>query len=480
MCNLANVVTTYNSGDDVVNLNTTGWHYFVCGALNHCANRNLKVKVFVNATSGAPPSNSHSSITAIIGAIVGVALVMIIAALVVWWCRRRSGQGSLGSRRSNGSTRKTPLMPIGDLGMDGPRVFTFKELAAATKNFSRSELLGRGGFGSVYRGTLRDKSAVAVKAIAKDSRQGENEFLAEVSIIGKIRHRNLVRLRGWCVEKEKLMVVYDYMTNGSLDKWIVSGDQEEEGTTPVLLWSARYNILSGIAGALAYLHEEWQQCILHRDVKPSNILLDDKFNAYLGDFGMARLIDHNKMAYSTVVAGTMGYLAPELPHTRKATPKTDVFSFGVLALEVTCGRRAFDPNLPHAEVYLLDWVWTMHQNGNLRKCIDERLGEDVDLMQSKLTLHLALLACHPDPASRPSMRFIRQVLNGDLSLPTIPPSRPVISYSWSSTMQPMQECISIEVSQHSGNQESVSSDKIPNASVSNPVSSKPTLPVTPE
>lgn len=479
MCNLAAIRATYSSGNDVIQLNTTGWHYYVCGALNHCANRNLKVRIYVNETASASSSNaSKTNLTPIIGAIIATAVVMIILALVVWYCRRKKGRNSLlgGSGRSNSSTRKPPnMMPIANLGMDGPRVFTFKELATATKNFSRSELLGRGGFGSVYKGTLRDKSVVAVKAIAKDSRQGENEFLAEVSIIGKIRHRNLVRLRGWCVEKDKLMVVYDYMSNGSLDKWIVASDQEEEGVTPVLLWNARYNILSGISGALAYLHEEWQQCILHRDVKPSNILLDEKFNAYLGDFGMARLIDHNKMAYSTVVAGTMGYLAPELPHTRKATPKTDVFSFGVLALEVTCGRRAFDPNLPHAEVYLLDWVWTMHQNGNLRKCVDARLGEEIDLMQSRLTLHLALLACHPDPASRPSMRFIRQVLNGDLSLPTIPPSRPVISYSWSSTMQPTQECISIEVS-HSGNQESVSSAKAPNP----PTSVKPALPVTPE
>jgi len=399
-----------------------------------------------------------TNLAPIVSAVAGIALLMLIAALGVWFCRRRK-RNKLGSGRSAGSARKNPLMPIANLGMDGPRVFTYKELAMATKNFARSELLGRGGFGSVYKGQLRDKSAVAVKSIAKDSRQGENEFLAEVSIIGKIRHRNLVRLRGWCIEREKLMVVYDYMPNGSLDKWIVSSEEQEEAA-PVLLWNARYNILSGLSGALAYLHEEWQQCILHRDVKPSNILLDEKFNAYLGDFGMARLIDHNKMAYSTVVAGTMGYLAPELPHTRKATPKTDVFSFGVLALEVTCGRRAFDPNLPHNEVYLLDWVWTMHQNGNLRKCVDARLGEDVDVMQSRLTLHLALLACHPDPASRPSMRFIRQVLNGDLSLPTIPPSRPVISYSWSSTMQPTQECISIELQHSSGNtDESVSTDK---------------------
>ncbi|XP_024372765.1 L-type lectin-domain containing receptor kinase VI.2 isoform X2 [Physcomitrium patens] len=462
MCNLSAIITTFGSGVDVVTLDRPGWHYYVCAVLGHCATRYLKVKIYVNASDAGSASISSSvgapgggsNLSAIVGAIIGTVVVMLVAAGAVWYNRRRKRFSSLhGSRRSGLTARKSPLIPFESLGADGPRVFTFKELAAATKNFSRTELLGRGGFGSVYKGVLRDKSMVAVKSIAKDSRQGEIEFLAEVSIIGKIRHRNLVRLRGWCAEKEKLLVVYDYMPNGSLDKWIMPAEEGE--TNPVLAWNARYNILSGLSGALAYLHEEWQQCILHRDVKPSNILLDDKFNAYLGDFGMARLIDHNKVAYSTVVAGTMGYLAPELPHTRKATPKTDVFSFGVLALEVTCGRRAFDPNRPHAEVYLLDWVWTMHQNNQLRKCVDPRLGEDVDVMQSRLVLHIALLACHPDPASRPSMRFVRQVLYGDLSLPTIPPSRPVISYSWSSTIQPTQECISIEVQHPENTDESV-------------------------
>ena len=441
-----NAIRTYGSGNDVVPLNETGYAFFVCGVLGHCPNRGVKIRVWVtlNGSNDAPSAGLKPGVGAIIGAIAGLCIVLLIAAGVTFViCRRK---------RKRASQRKPPLIPMASLGMDGPRVFTYKELATATKNFNRSELLGRGGFGSVYKGVLRDssKSEVAVKSIAKDSRQGENEFLAEVSIIGKIRHRNLVRLQGWCAERDKLLVVYDYMPNGSLDKWVLPDEGEN---TTLLAWNIRYNILSGISAALAYLHEEWQQCILHRDVKPSNILLDDKFNAYLGDFGMARLIDHNKMAYSTVVAGTMGYLAPELPHTRKATPKTDVFSFGILALEVTCGRAAFDPNLPHSEVYLLDWVWAMHQNNELRDVVDPRLGAgNYDIMQSKLVLQLALLACHPDPASRPSMRFIRQVLNGDLSLPTIPPSRPVISYSWSSTMQPTQGA---RIEHHSGKSEEV-------------------------
>jgi interleukin-1 receptor-associated kinase 1 len=127
-----------------------------------------------------------------------------------------------------------------------------------------------------------------------------------------------------------------------------------------LSWNQRYNILCGVVVALAYLHEEWEQCILHKDIKPRNVLLDSKFNAYLGDFGMAQLLEHNKKGHTTFVVGTMGYLALELLHTRKANIKTYIFSFGVLMLEVTCGRQPFNPNLPEEEVYLLDWVWSLH------------------------------------------------------------------------------------------------------------------------
>lgn len=449
MCNLSNVINTYNSGTETMDLNRTGWYYYFCAVQEHCSNRNLKMKVYVNESlaDGTPSGGGSSkSIVIIVVAVIIAIVVILVAVGAVCYYRRRKGLDDFpcSHRSGNSGPRSSTSIPIEILGKDGPREFTFRELAAATKNFSRTELLGRGGFGSVYRGTLRDKSLVAVKCIAKDSQQGESEFLAEVLIIGKIRHRNLVPLRGWCAQREKLLVVYDHMSNGSLDKWIIPS--QDGKVKPALQWNTRYSILSGVSAALSYLHEEWQQCILHRDVKPSNILLDDKFNAYLGDFGMARLVDHNKIAHSTIVAGTMGYLAPELPHTHKATTKTDVFSFGVLALEVVCGRRAFDPKLPHDEVYLLDWVWSMHQCDQLRSCVDPRLDDDFDDMQTRVVLHIGLLACHPDPGSRPSMRFIRQVLDGDLSIPQIPGNRPVISYSWGSGSQSTQVSNSMDQS----------------------------------
>jgi hypothetical protein len=223
----------------------------------------------------------------------------------------------------------------------GPRRFSYKELSTATKSFSPKEMLGRGGFGCVYKGVLRDTGAlVAVKKIAEDSQQGGREFFAEVSIISRVRHRNLVQLQGWCCERSHLMLVYDYMPNKSLDKMLYH--VPETSDTIEVTWDLRYNILIGVSSALTYLHEEWEQCVVHRDVKASNVMLDEELNPRLGDFGLARLIARTKNAQTTLVAGTLGYMAPELSTTGKATTKTDVFSYGALALEVACGRRPVD------------------------------------------------------------------------------------------------------------------------------------------
>jgi hypothetical protein len=177
----------------------------------------------------------------------------------------------------------------------GPRRFSYKELSIATKSFSPKEMLGRGGFGCVYKGVLCDTDAlVAVKKIAEDSQQGGREFFAEVSIISRVRHRNLVQLQGWCCERSHLMLVYDYMPNKSLDKILYH--VPEISNTIELTWDLRYNILIGVSSALTYLHEEWEQCVVHRDVKPSNVMLDEELNPRLGDFGLGRLIARTKNA----------------------------------------------------------------------------------------------------------------------------------------------------------------------------------------
>jgi serine/threonine protein kinase len=342
-----------------------------------------------------------------------------------------------------------------------PRKFTLRELSAATKNFSESELIGRGGMGSVFKGTLKPTgTVVAVKRIRHESRGGEQGFLAEASSISQIRHRNLVQLKGWCIDDGKFLLVYNYMPNGSLDQWLYDGRSEasrrRQRTGKPLSWNLRYSILTGIAAALAYLHEDWQQCVLHRDIKSSNVLLNAEFDAYLGDFGLARLIDHQKMEKTTLMAGTLAYMAPEMPYTGKATKETDIYSFGVLILEVVCGQRPVDSfgDLDPEDVVLLHRVWRAHEDNNLLSTVDPRLrttpqqsarnghskddpdyDADADFTgaltrrieeerlreteQKKLALKLGLLCCLPNPSARPSMRLAHQILTGDVT--TLPP-----------------------------------------------------------
>ncbi|CAK9872833.1 unnamed protein product [Sphagnum jensenii] len=310
----------------------------------------------------------------------------------------------------------------------GPHKFSYKELKIATNSFNPQHLLGRGGFGSVYKGTLRDTGAmIAVKKIDQNSKQGGCEFFAEVSIISRIKHRNLVQLQGWCCERGQLMIVYDYMPNKSLDK-ILFHDHEDKIID--FTWDLRNNVLIGVASALAYLHEEWEQCVVHRDVKPSNVMLDQDFNPRLGDFGLARLITPSKNAQTTMLAGTIGYMAPELATTCKATTSSDVFSYGILALEVVSGRHIFDTKVPEEEMILLDWVWKCYENEEFFKVVDAKLMfNTLEEGPIRMALLLGLLCTHPDPNARPTMGYIRQVLVGNANLPTLPLHKPVASYS---------------------------------------------------
>jgi hypothetical protein len=312
----------------------------------------------------------------------------------------------------------------------GPHKFSYKELKIATNSFNQQHLLGRGGFGSVYKGTLRDTGAItmiAVKKIDQNSKQGGREFFAEVSIISRIKHRNLVQLQGWCCERGQLMIVYDYMPNKSLDK-ILFHDHEDKIID--FTWDLRNNVLIGVASALAYLHEEWEQCVVHRDVKPSNVMLDQDFNPRLGDFGLARLITPSKNAQTTMLAGTIGYMAPELATTCKATTNSDVFSYGILALEVVSGRHIFDTKVPEEEMILLDWVWKCYENEELFKVVDAKLMfNTLEEGPIRMALLLGLLCTHPDPNARPTMGYVRQVLVGNANLPTLPLHKPVASYS---------------------------------------------------
>eukprot|EP00253_Pinus_taeda_P025934 PITA_25934 len=295
-----------------------------------------------------------------------------------------------------------------------PHRFSYKELNIATNGFSEENVLGRGGFGKVYKGVLPNNGQeIAVKCITKPFREGMKGFVAEISSMGRLQHRNLVQLRGWCRRYKQLFIVYDYMPNGSLDKRIFGNP------ATVLPWPQRYEILKGVAAGLLYLHEQWEKRVLHRDIKSSNVLLDSELNGRLGDFGLARLYDHSENPRTTCVVGTLGYIAPELVHTGKATPSSDVFSFGVLLLEVACGRRPVDLSKDAEQTILVDWAWGLYKEGNLVEASDPKLGKAYDVSEMEKVLKLGLLCSHPEPECRLGMRHVCQMLESEAPLPDL-------------------------------------------------------------
>jgi serine/threonine protein kinase len=308
----------------------------------------------------------------------------------------------------------------------GPVKFKLKELRRATANFSSSRKLGRGGFGTVYHGYLSSMNMeVAVKRVAANnkssSNRGEQEFVAEVNTISKLSHRNLVKLIGWCHEGGELLLVYEYFPMGSLDKLLYGGARPAE-----LTWERRYKIICGVASALEYLHHGSSSRILHRDVKASNVMLDEEYSARLGDFGLARAIETDKTSYMEEagggVHGTVGYIAPECFHTEKATRESDVYAFGAVVLEVVCGRR------PRCDIdgfcFLVDWVWRLHRDGRVLDAVDPRLDGAFDAGDAERLLLLGLACSHPTPAERPKTMAITQILLRSTPPPEVPPFKP--------------------------------------------------------
>ncbi|GLT42187.1 hypothetical protein SLA2020_162030 [Shorea laevis] len=303
----------------------------------------------------------------------------------------------------------------------GPREFSYDELAIATKNFIDEEKLGEGGFGAVYKGFMRDSNTnVAVKRLSSRSEQGIKEYASEVKIISQLRHKNLVKLIGWCHEKE-LLLAYEFMPGGSLDSHLFNGRS-------LLPWEIRYKIVHGLASVLFYLHEEGDFCVLHRDIKASNIMLDSAFNAKLGDFGLARLVDHEKGSQTTILAGTRGYIAPECHRTGKASKESDVYSFGIVALEIACGRKSIGRRYDEDQASLVDWVWKAHGDQMLLVVVDKKLSTNFNVKEMECLLLVGLWCAHPSPNMRPSIRQAIQVLNFEASLPNLPNKIPTPNY----------------------------------------------------
>jgi serine/threonine protein kinase len=301
----------------------------------------------------------------------------------------------------------------------GPHRFAYKDLFHATKGFKDKHLLGAGGFGMVYRGELQKSGVeVAVKKVSHGSKQGMKEFIAEIVSIGRIRHRNLVQLLGYCRRKDELILVYDYMANGSLDKYLHS-EEDDDPAIMTLDWAQRFRIIKGVASGLHFLHERWEKVVIHRDIKTSNVLLDGEMNGRLGDFGLAKLYEHGSNPQTTRVVGTTGYLAPELVRMGKATPLTDVFAFGTFMLEVTCGQRPIKRDEQGNQFSLVDWVLQHWHNGSLLEAVDPKLRGEYNSDEVRSVLQIGLLCTHPSATSRPSMQQVLKYLDGEMLLPEL-------------------------------------------------------------
>ncbi|KAK3005671.1 hypothetical protein RJ639_016535 [Escallonia herrerae] len=345
--------------------------------------------VFVAETS------SSLSGGAIAGIVVGCVVLLVVSLGVCFWVWRKRGL------KEDDETE--------DWEMEyWPHRFSYEELSKATNGFSKDEVLGAGGFGQVYKGVLPNNTEIAVKCVNHDSKQGLREFMAEISSMGRLQHKNLVQMRGWCRKGNELLLVYDYMPNGSLNRWIFDKPKK------VLDWDGRRRVLADVAEGLNYLHHGWDQVVVHRDIKSSNVLLDQDMRGRLGDFGLAKLYTHGEVPNTTRVVGTVGYLAPEVATLAAPTEASDVYSFGIVVLEVACGRRPIESWAEREEdTVLVDWVRGKYFAGRLLEAGDKRIIAECEAEEMEAVLKLGLACCHPDPLHRPTMREVVAILVGE-------------------------------------------------------------------
>ncbi|XP_038977913.1 G-type lectin S-receptor-like serine/threonine-protein kinase At2g19130 [Phoenix dactylifera] len=291
--------------------------------------------------------------------------------------------------------------------------FTYGDLQRVTKNFS--EKLGSGGFGSVFKGTLIDSTEVAVKKL-EGFGQGEKQFRTEVSTLAVIQHVNLVHLRGFCTEGSKRLLVYEYMSGGSLDSHIF------QNKSTVLDWKTRYQIILGIARGLGYLHEKCRECIIHCDIKPDNILLDKDFCAKVADFGMAKLIGRDFSRVLTTIRGTIGYLAPEWISGLPITSKVDVYSFGMMLFELVSGKRNTAHSADGSKIFYPSWAATKVVEGDIFSLLDHGFKGAADLEELTRVCRVACWCVQDSEADRPTMGQVVQILEGvlEVSMPPLP------------------------------------------------------------
>lgn len=336
--------------------------------------------------------------------------LIVLVGIITWFALRRRNNNHRHRNDADSDSSISTNLERGAL----PRKFSYIELVAGTNGFANDRRLGQGGSGQVYEGSLSGLGRpVAVKRIFTESKHSESLFINEVKIISRLIHRNLVQFIGWCHEQGEFLLVYEYMPNGSLDNHLF-------GHGETLPWNARYKVALGLASALHYLHEEAEKyCVLHRDIKSANVLLDTDFSTKLGDFGVAELVDPRSRTHTTGVVGTYGYLAPEYANEGRASKESDMFSFGVVALEIACGRMTFHDGEYH--VSLVTWVWELYLAGDILQAADERLCMSFSEEEMRCLLIVGLWCTNPNYRERPKAGQVIKVLQLEAALPELPP-----------------------------------------------------------
>ncbi|XP_074270054.1 cysteine-rich receptor-like protein kinase 25 [Silene latifolia] len=370
-------------------------------------NGNVDVTGLATKIISLSGNNKRLKIIVTVTAVSGTAIVV---AIVYFLCRRKARQAKrkLNILEGNPSLDKFEELPL----------FKFEKLSAATNNFQESNKLGQGGFGPVYKGTLEDGQEVAIKRLSGISRQGAEEFMNEVLVISKLQHRNLVKLLACCVERRERMLIYEYMPNRSLDAFLF--DDQKKG---ILDWKKRYSIIEGICRALLYLHRDSHLKIIHRDLKAANILLDENLNPKISDFGMARIFGGSQIeADTTRVVGTYGYMPPEYAIEGRFSEKSDIFSYGVLLLEIITGKKTrwFD----ESSLSLLGYVWKQWNEDNEISLIDPIIAYQGFEVEISKCIHVGLLCVQEYAQDRPDISDIIAKLGASSSANFQKPRQP--------------------------------------------------------
>ncbi|KAK6164732.1 hypothetical protein DH2020_001596 [Rehmannia glutinosa] len=425
---LSNIQASYLPGPSIGNVSDCTAYPFIYVAAfgNHFGPTDQgTAKCLFNLDFTNSNSSSHRKKIVIIVAVVVCTVVVLILGFLGFWFLRRKKARLLRQKVNNTKNNTNVSSGLDSLSASTTLIrFTFDEIKAATKNFSRDNIIGKGGYGNVYKGVLPDGSEVALKRFKNCSASGDASFTHEVEVIASVRHVNLVALRGYCTattpfEGHQRIIVCDLMKNGSVHDHLF-GLMETK-----MSWPIRQKIALGTAKGLAYLHYGAQPMIIHRDIKASNILLDEKFEPKVADFGLAKFTPEGMTHLSTRVAGTMGYVAPEYALYGQLTERSDVYSFGVVLLELLSGKKALIAVNDGQPTLVTDWAWSLVRKGRAIDVVESDMPDLGPLEVVEKYVLVAVLCSHPQLYARPTMDQVVKMLDtDDVPVPLIP-ERPI-------------------------------------------------------